>query len=125
MRREWRLLLRRRRRRDGHGCAGGGERNHVVVEAEFALEDDVHGGAARKFGFGAAREEDSAEADEAADSGADACAFAAAGNRTDARARNCGGGDGAGILTASSGAGDFAFLIGGLLAAGVGAARCG
>src|SRR5262249_35831094 len=82
-------------------------------------------GAARKFGFGTAREQNCTESSEAADTCSDAGAFCAASDGADTGS-GCGCcGDGFRVLPFSTATDGFAFVVHRFGSAGVGAARVG
>src|SRR5947199_9963731 len=61
-----------------------GELDLAAVESEFVVEDNVHRGATRQFGFGYARKKNGGEACDRADASADPGAFGVARNGADA-----------------------------------------
>src|ERR1700733_9847725 len=114
------------------GWRGNGRRladirvlNLAGVQGQLVLENDVERGAARKFWFGAAREQDGAESRQAAYPRANACTL-----RTARDGPYPGAGDGCGgyradVFALAARAGHLAFGIHGLFAAAVCAARSG
>ena len=57
-----------------------GELDLAAVESEVVVQDNVHRGATRQFGFGSARKKNGGEACDRADASADPGAFAVARN---------------------------------------------
>src|SRR5207237_10128581 len=102
-----------------------GELDLAAVESEVVVQDNVHRGATRQFGFGSARKKNGGEACDRADASADPGAFAAA--RSGADACSCCGGlcNRAHMLALVAAASNFAFRVHGFLAAGICAARGG
>src|SRR6266699_4917656 len=102
-----------------------GELDLAAVESEVVVQDNVHRGATRQFGFGSARKKNGGEACDRADASADPGAFAVARNGADA-CSCCGGlGNRAHILALVAATSNFAFRVHGFLAAGICSARGG
>src|SRR6266571_3590892 len=100
------------------------ELNLAAVEREIAFEDNVHRGAPRKLSIGSAGKQNGSETGCRTDSGANASTLWSAGG-DGAYPRSCGrcGYHRPRLLALVAAAGDFAFRIHGLIAAGIRAAR--
>src|SRR5438876_2796271 len=122
----FRRLLSYGRLEDGLKLSEIVELNLAAVKRQVVFEDHVHGGAARKLGVRAAREQNGSEASRCADSCANASAFGGAcGDGAYAISCSSCGYDRPRFLAFIAAAGDFAFRIHGFLAARVRAARSG
>ena len=97
--------------------------NLAAVEGKVMFKDDVQSGAAGEFRFGSASKEHGGQSRGCADARANAKSLYSVGNGANSRTSSCRLRDRTDVLALAARAGDFAFGIHGLFAAGIGASR--